>query len=377
MGQFKRIARAVLGEPWAILESKYNEIVELVDMRANGTILTDEQIRARIGGEPPPRAVPRTDGAVAVIPVYGVVAQRMGLMTQYSGGTSTEAIAAAVKQAVGDPNIAAIVLDVDSPGGAVAGVTELAAVLLKARQAGKPIVAVANSLAASAAYWFPSAAHEFVATPSAQVGAIGVITAHEDISKALEQQGLTVTLITAGKYKADDNPYGPLTVEARAAIQKRIDQVYAQFVRDVAAGRGVDEKTVREGFGLGRVVSAKDALAEGMIDRIDTLEGTIARLLTVEGRAEALGMAARHRAAPISAATDPEPVPQAAASFGCTCGINCQCQDGRTEWCDASCERCEAGCACRSRVSSLATADDLAIAEHEQLAGRLRLAELA
>jgi ClpP class serine protease len=140
-------------------------------------------------------------------------------------------------------------------------------------------VAVANHLMASAAYWIGSAAEEVVVTPSGDVGSVGVFAMHEDWSGALEKEGINISLISAGKYKVEGNPYQPLGEEARAAIQASVDEVYDVFTNAVARNRGVNPAAVRTGFGEGRVVGAQEALKLGMVDRIDTLEGTINRLL--------------------------------------------------------------------------------------------------
>lgn len=139
-------------------------------------------------------------------------------------------------------------------------------------------MAIANHLAASAAYWIGSAADELVVTPSGEVGAIGVFAAHEDISKSLEMEGIAISLISAGKYKTEGNPYEPLSDEARAAIQAEVDGYYDMFVKAVARNRGVKPADVRGGFGEGRVVRAQQAVSLGMADRIATLDETIERL---------------------------------------------------------------------------------------------------
>ncbi|MCC7371633.1 MAG: S49 family peptidase, partial [Chloroflexi bacterium] len=138
---------------------------------------------------------------------------------------------------------------------------------------------------ASAAYWIASSADEIVVTPSGEVGSIGVFTAHEDISAALEAEGVTVTLISAGKYKTEGNPFEPLSEEARGAIQARVDDYYSMFVRAVARGRGVKPADVRGGFGQGRVVGADEAVRLGMADRVGTMAQTVERLAGRRGGA--------------------------------------------------------------------------------------------
>ncbi|NDU92296.1 MAG: S49 family peptidase, partial [Ferrovum sp.] len=161
----------------------------------------------------------------------GVLTQRGNMVDALSGpgSTSTQMFTAALQDALADETVGQILIDIDSPGGSVYGVAELASEILNARSQ-KPVVAIANSLAASAAYWVGSAATEFYCTPGGEVGSIGVWQAHEDISGALLYEGIDVTLISAGKYKVEGNPYEPLTEEATAFLQSRVDEYYSVFV---------------------------------------------------------------------------------------------------------------------------------------------------
>lgn len=216
--------------------------------------------------------------SVGVIPIRGTISHhaRGDLSGLLFGGASTEQISADLQSMVADDSIRAIVLDIDSPGGTVAGVPELAAEILKARSR-KPIVSVANALAASAGFYLASMAEWSYATPSALVGSVGVFVMHQDISKAADEAGVKTTYISAGKYKTEGNQFEPLSDEAAAHLQTIVDHDLDVFVRDLARGRGVSEATVRKTYGEGRVFTAKQAKAAGMIDGIYTLEQAIAR----------------------------------------------------------------------------------------------------
>jgi signal peptide peptidase SppA len=276
MSRYSHIVNAVVNQPWAIVPDKLALIVDLLRFYAAGNKFSAEEVQERIGAAARPSA--RISGAVGVLPLYGVISHRQGLMSDTSGGTSVEGFTKQFRVMLADPQVGAIVLDVDSPGGAVDGVDELSAEIYRARGA-KPIVAVANSLAASAAYWIATAADELVVTPSGEVGSVGVIAAHEDVSKFQESEGVKTTLISAGKYKSEGNAYEPLTPEAKDYLQSRVDDYYNLFTATVARNRGVGVQAVRDGYGEGRVVGAKKAKADGMVDRIDTLDATIERLM--------------------------------------------------------------------------------------------------
>lgn len=273
---YSRVLKFVAEHPWAILPATLDSIVEVLELRAAGLMFTDAEIQARIGAAPA-RPGPQSVGTVAVIPLQGVIAPKMNLFTQISGGTSTEWFGKVMRQAVDDPDIGAIVIDTDSPGGSVFGVEELATTLYSMRGR-KPIVAVSNHLMASAAYWIASQADEIVASPSSQIGSIGAIAMHQDVSEAHAKLGVKTTLITSGERKADGHPSLPLSEEARATMQELVDGYGDAFRRGIAKSRGVKVAEVRERFGEGRIFSATDAVKAGLADDVGTLDQVIARL---------------------------------------------------------------------------------------------------
>jgi len=277
--RYQRICRYVSETPWAITPEKMSELLSVLTFRAAGGAFTPEEIQAAIGAPRSAASASQSD-AVAVIPLRGVIAHRMDALDEASGGTSVERFGQMFRAALADAAVGSILLDVDSPGGTVPGVQELATEMLRARATRtKRVVAVANSLMASAAYWLASsAADEIVAIPSAAVGSIGVFSVHEDLSERAKQLGIKVTVVSAGKYKTEGHPFEPLSDEAKAHVQARVDDAYEAFVKAVAQGRGVSPSAVRGGYGQGRVLGATDALAAGLIDRIDTFDHTIARL---------------------------------------------------------------------------------------------------
>lgn len=274
--ELTRILRAVQETPWAILPAKLAEIRRFLFSRISGVeISVAEREALLLKAESQQRY--QQQGSVAVIPVFGTISQRLNMLSAYSGGTSTEILGKQIREAVADPNISAIILNVDSPGGTVSGLPELHSLIMEARSA-KPIVAVVNAMSASAAYWITSAASEISITPSGEAGSIGVYAMHVDESAALEQEGVKVTFVYAAKYKVEANPYEPLTEEAAAAIQADVDKYYSMFVRDVAKGRGVPVADVKANFGEGRMLLAGDAKAAGLADRIESLDQAVSRL---------------------------------------------------------------------------------------------------
>lgn len=224
-------------------------------------------------------------GAVAVLTLRGLVTPRGTIIDELcGGGGGLETFQANLSEAVASDDVASILIDIDSPGGLVDLVPETAALIREARGV-KPVVAISNTLSASAAYWLASQADEIVVTPSGFVGSIGVYMAHEDWSGHQEKTGRKTTLVSAGRFKTEGNPFEPLSDEARAAMQSEVDELYDMFVEDVAAGRGVAAQVVRTGYGEGRVLTARRAVSAGLADRIATADEVIAEMVQGAGTA--------------------------------------------------------------------------------------------
>lgn len=284
------------GRAFAMRRDVLDAIVELA--RSGRTL---EALAAARHDRPTGR-VPRSIG---IVPLVGPLEHRPSLFSELLGGTSTAQAAAAVDAFAADPDVQSIVLLVDSPGGEVAGATELAQRIRSARNR-KPVIAAISTMAGSAAYWAAAQASEIVVSPSGGAGSIGVFLVHEDLSRALDKAGIAPTVISAGRYKSEGMPHEPLSDDARGHLQRQVNQLYGQFVADVALGRGVSTSKVRSGFGEGRYLLATDALREGMVDRIGTFEEALALagrgsrngVQALRGRAEQRELAAyRARAA--------------------------------------------------------------------------------
>lgn len=278
---YRHVSRAFYNRAWAIDAEMLREMSRILQGRLAGIRLSEDEIASRLAAaadENGPRQGATKVGSVAVIPMYGALTDRINLMSDMSGGTSTAEMSQLLRRAMADESVSAIVFDIDSPGGVTDGAPEFAAELRRARAGSKPIIGQVNTLAASAAYWYASQMSELVVTPSGEVGSIGVYAAHTDMSAANEQAGMKVSYVSAGPFKVEGNPDEPLTDAARGAIQDQVDEFYGMFLADVAKGRETTVENVRDSFGGGRTVLARKALATGMVDRIDTLESTIRRL---------------------------------------------------------------------------------------------------
>jgi capsid assembly protease len=263
-------------EIWAIDEGKFASIRRWVNIRARGGRISDQEIMAAMKSAERP-LTSRASGSIAVLPLFGTISHRANLLTESSGGTSTQVFGRSFAQAVADPNVTAIIIESDSPGGGVSGLPELADQIYEARGI-KPITGVANTRALSAAYWLLSQCDEIVCAPVSEVGSIGVFLWHECWAENYRAEGIQPDIIRYGAHKAEANDWEPLSADARAYIQKQVNGVGELFTKAVARGRGVSVQTVRSDFGQGRSIMAQDAVRLGMADRIGTMDETIRRV---------------------------------------------------------------------------------------------------
>lgn len=234
--------------------------------RSELRILAEE--KAAAAARPPSGR--QVEGAIAVIPLLGAMTQRGGMSS-----AGTDAFGQAVKSSAGDTNIRAMVLEIDSPGGEVYGVENAATEVARAAKI-KPVIVSVNSLTASAAYYVASQASEIMVTPGGELGSIGVYAAHEDWSRAMDEAGVIVTLVSAGEGKTDGHPFAPLSEEALADMTSTVNRCYGEFVAAVSKGRRVSEAKVRDKW-KARVYGAQDAVEIGMADSIGTLSDAIRR----------------------------------------------------------------------------------------------------
>lgn len=272
----------LIQNPWAVREEALPSIAAFL-RGATPAALAEHRDQVEQADEARAGRGCQLHGGVAVISLRGLIMPGASLLSLLMGGGGLQVFRSQLHEAVTSDEVASILIDVDSPGGYLDLVPETAAEIRAARDV-KQVVAVANTSAASAAYWLASQASEVVVTPSGQVGSIGIFTIHSDWSEYDKKLGVKTTLIKAGKYKAEANPYEPLSEEAEAYLQERVEESHTMFLADVAKGRGVTPKSVGSEFGEGRMVRAKDAVKRGMADRVDTFEGALTKLARSGGR---------------------------------------------------------------------------------------------
>ena len=260
------LASRLFGTPLLVHRAKLDVILAVLGERLN------LQVPAAELAMPPPRSTHAGASSIAVIPVHGTLVKRTAGLNAASGLTSYTEIGAMLEAALADPQVAGILLDIDSPGGEAAGSFELARTIREATKT-KPVWAVANDSAFSAAYAIGAAANRLIVSETGGVGSIGVIALHVDQSVKDANDGYRYTAVTAGNRKNDFSPHEPLTTSAKAELQAEVDRLYGLFVDHVAAMRRLDANDIR-GTEAGLFFGG-NAITAGLADAVGTLDSAL------------------------------------------------------------------------------------------------------
>lgn len=202
---------------------------------------------------------------IAVLPVSGTLVSRTRALQPYSGMTGYNGIIARLQQAASDPMVDGILLDMDTPGGMVAGAFDCADIIARVRDI-KPVWALANDMNCSAGQLLASAASRRLVTQTARTGSIGVMMAHSNYGAALEKQGVEITLIYSGSHKVDGNPYSHLPDDVRETLQSRMDATRRMFAQKVSAYTGLSVQAVLDTEAA--VYSGQEAIDAGLADEL-------------------------------------------------------------------------------------------------------------
>jgi capsid assembly protease len=273
------VASRVFGTPLMIARGKLEVILGVLAPRLAGIPLEPADTET----DPAPQTSITVE-RIAVVSVIGTLVSRSGYLDAASGLLAYEEIGNAIANAMGDPSVRGIILDVDSPGGEVGGLFDLID-QVRAITAGadKPLWAVANESALSAAYAVASTADRLYVTQTGEVGSVGVVAVHVDESGADAKAGLAWTFVFAGESKIDGNAHEPLSARARATIQADVDSLYAQLCGLIAVNRGLTNEAVR---GTNAAVYRGElAIRAGLADRLGTLDLAIAEMAAELDRA--------------------------------------------------------------------------------------------
>ena len=273
------VAARVFGTPLMIARAKLEVILGVLAPRLAG--VAAEPIEAETDPAP---MVSVTAERIAVVSVIGTLVSRSGYLDAASGLVSYGEIADAIAGAMSDTSVRGVVLDVDSPGGEVGGLFDLVEQIQAISDASaKPLWAVANECALSAAYAIASSADRLYVTRTGEVGSIGVVAVHVDESGADAKAGLAWTFVFAGAQKVDGNAHAPLSERARATIQADVDRLYSEFCALVSINRGLTSEAAR---GTNAAIYRGElAIRAGLADRLGTLDLAIAEMAAELDRA--------------------------------------------------------------------------------------------
>lgn len=256
-----KLLHKITNDVWAIvpeyLQTLYMSVMDPRDMaRGNG---------------PDSKYIMR--GSVAVVPIHGALGKGLDdIDKQYFGMADYNDVEDAMLAAADDPSVSHIVMHIDSPGGTVTGLPELAA---KIRGIEKPITSYTEGMAASAAYWLAAQADHVLLSESASVGSIGVYVALLDQSRWLENMGLKVNAISAGKHKLDYASFQPLSEDAKARMQASVDKWHARFKSEVTRNRSIPSENME-----GQTFEGHEAVDAGLANGVVNSLSDVLSLLT-------------------------------------------------------------------------------------------------
>ena len=272
MFDLPHVTSRVFGTPLMIARAKLEVILEVLGPRLTGGALDPIVAEADLALQ-----TSITVERIAVVSVIGTLVARSGYLDAASGLLAYADVGDAVASAMADPSVRGVILDVDSSGGEVGGLFDLVEQIGAIKATGeKPLWAVANESALSAAYAIASAADRIYVTRTAEVGSIGVVAVHVDESGADAKAGLVWKFVFAGERKVDGNAHEPLSERARATIQADVDRLYAEFCALVAGNRGISSEAAR---GTNAAIYRGElAVRAGLADRIGTLDLAIAEM---------------------------------------------------------------------------------------------------
>lgn len=255
---FDRIFARLFNTPWLIEESWMVTLIEIA--RREGDF---EALQTRLSEKMENTRDMMVRGDTAHLPISGPIFPKANLFTQISGATSIDTIARDFQTAMDDDSIERLILDIDSPGGAVTGINEMAEMIYAARGQ-KPVTAYVGGTGASAAYWLASAASNMVIDATARVGSIGVVTAYPS---GKDDNRIEITNTASPNKRVDIN-----TKEGKAVVTEELDALADVFIASVAKYRGVTDQHVRKKFGQGGVLVGEQAVDIGMADRLGSFE---------------------------------------------------------------------------------------------------------
>jgi len=271
--KFLHILQSLWCEPWLIKPEMHRTLCDIVESHYNGDAHKEGGIASAFADEQDDGA-PKMDiiDSMAIIPIHGVIGKNVHPIVKSSGVVDVEDITRLIHQALDNPTIRGILYDVNSPGGSITGTPELAELVRDATKI-KHSVAFTDQLMASAAYWISAGTDAIYASPSSNVGSIGVYMAWLDSSRWMEDNGLKTELIKHGKFKAIGLSGTELNAEQRAHLQVQVDEIFNWFSGWVTEFRDIPDEAME-----GQVFMGKDAINSNLIDAVGSVDDALNEL---------------------------------------------------------------------------------------------------
>lgn len=269
----------ILTSPWAIQPETLSEITAFYQAHMRGEKVDWAGMESRLAiNLSSNRLEAEIVDGVAVLPITGVLGKDLGLFDRLFGGTDTREAGQVFDSMIADPNVTAVVLRIDSPGGTVDGTQDLAQKIFNARGS-KPIVSFVDGDMMSAAFWIGAAADRvLISNKTAHVGSVGVRMTLMDQSKFNEQMGVKVTNIVTGRWKAAGSPHQPLSADEKNMFQSMVDTLMGVFVVDLAEFMNTTPEAIMENLGDARILIGQQAIDQGVVDGVSTLDALIKEL---------------------------------------------------------------------------------------------------
>ena len=357
------LAAELFGRPLMCLPAKVDMIIAGLGSRLLGGDIQGLPLEAftTAFGEARQPGYRIIDG-VGIIDVFGVLAHHGGFSADSSYVMGYDTIVHQLDAALVDDDVKSIVLNMDSPGGSVAGAFDAADLVAKVNET-KPVHAAIGDTAASAAYLIASAAESISITRTGLAGSIGVVMRHVDVSKRIKKDGMSVTFIHAGAHKVDGHPFAPLSAAVFADLQAEVDKVYALLVDTVGIHRDMPESAIRATEA--RMYSGEDAVKMGLADRVETPDQLIARL-SGRSKHQQEAIMPKENTPPLTAETTPL-IGDLSARYdaGLTAGASAERTRIRTILC------CEAGLQHPEAAETMAFTTDMSAEDAERVLASL------
>jgi len=275
--RFTNIANQIYSKPWLVTPLAHASIRRLFETRYQVSGKAENQLVDMFGDSQPEMTI---EDGIAIIPIKGIIGKGLGKLEKVCGAVDTEDISANITAALDNPDVTAILLDVNSPGGVCNGTPECAQIIADANEQ-KPVMAYSDGEACSAAYWLASSAKAIYGSVSAEFGSVGVYLPWCDETEAYSKEGVKIELIknTGGDFKGAGYPGTALTPEQKAELQRGVDQIFAMFTGHIIDRRGpVNPNALR-----GQTFLSAEAKKMGLIDEVATFAQAVSDLKLLAG----------------------------------------------------------------------------------------------